>query len=329
MKLPVPFVQLPLLYDADRLRTEIDMLGDDAWRPHPQGFHGNSMLPLIAVDGDPADESFSGAMLPTPELQRCPYLMQTLESLGATLGRTRLMRLAGRAEVARHVDQGYYWAERVRVHVPVLTQPSVRFECGDAAVNMAAGECWIFDTWREHRVMNDSDDTRIHLVADTVGGDQFWGYVARGRTGPADPRPWNPQRIECSTGRAAKLDCETVNLPRVMSPWEMNSHFGLLFNDAKPHPQLGAVVQMTRHFVRIWQGLWMRYGDSGKGLADYREELVRYTAAVRAPGDSIMLTNGLRWYNAMQSIIAQPALLLPPRMVGAVVPDEYGSVDRG
>ena len=31
------------------------------------------------------------------------------------------MRLAGQAEVARHADQGYYRAERVRVHVPIVT----------------------------------------------------------------------------------------------------------------------------------------------------------------------------------------------------------------
>jgi len=34
------------------------------------------MLPLVAVSGDPANESFAGAMQPTPKLQRCPYLLQ-------------------------------------------------------------------------------------------------------------------------------------------------------------------------------------------------------------------------------------------------------------
>ena len=105
-------------------------------------------------------------------------------------GRSRLMRLSGHAEVTRHVDQGYYWAERVRVHVPIVTQPTVRFECGDAAINMAAGECWIFDTWRSHRVLNDAVESRIHLVVDTVGGDAFWDMVAQGRmhAGPGPRR---------------------------------------------------------------------------------------------------------------------------------------------
>ena len=75
MKLHVPFVQLPLLFDADRLALEIHALGEDRWRPHPQGFAGNSMLPmlpLLAVHGDPGNEAFSGPMEPTAELRACP-----------------------------------------------------------------------------------------------------------------------------------------------------------------------------------------------------------------------------------------------------------------
>lgn len=107
MKLQVPFIQLPLLFDAPVLAQEIEALGESVWKPHPQGFQGNSMLPLLAVGGDPDNEAFSGVMHPTPHLQRCPYLRQTLASFGATVGRTRLMRLAGQAEVTRHADQGY------------------------------------------------------------------------------------------------------------------------------------------------------------------------------------------------------------------------------
>ena len=127
-------------------------------------------------------------MAPTPELLRCPYLSQVFASLGVTVGRSRLMRLSGHAEVTRHADQGYYWTERVRVHVPVVTQPTVRFECGDAAINMAAGECWIFDTWRQHRVLNDAVESRVHLVVDTVGGGAFWDLV-----GPRAARTTRPK----------------------------------------------------------------------------------------------------------------------------------------
>src|SRR5687767_3345697 len=109
MKLQVPFVQLPLKFEAEVLAAEVGRVAETSWRPHPQGFAGNSMLPLVAVGGDPDNESFAGAMQPTPYLQQCPYLMQVMASLGATIGRSRLMRLSGHAEVTRHADQGYYW----------------------------------------------------------------------------------------------------------------------------------------------------------------------------------------------------------------------------
>ena len=99
MKLPHPFVQLPLLFDAARLEAEIAALGEGAWLPHPQGFPGNSMLQLISREGRLDDESFAGQMAPTPHLKRCPYVRDTIASLGLVTGRTRLMR-----QLDRHRD---------------------------------------------------------------------------------------------------------------------------------------------------------------------------------------------------------------------------------
>ena len=130
------------------------------------------------------DEAHAGA-------RALPEAASGAVGVGATVGRTRLMRLAGMAEVKRHVDQGYYWAERVRIHVPIVTQPTVRFECGGQVVNMAAGECWIFDTWRQHRV-----DKRRHRIATwsstrwaAAGSGTSWIAVAF----PAQADGWQPQ----------------------------------------------------------------------------------------------------------------------------------------
>jgi len=45
MKLQVSFVQLPLQFDADRLRQELAALDSSGWREHPQKFPGNVPLP--------------------------------------------------------------------------------------------------------------------------------------------------------------------------------------------------------------------------------------------------------------------------------------------
>lgn len=313
MKLPTPFLQLPLRYDASVLAAEIEALGEGPWRPHPAGFPGNSMLPLLALEGDAADEGYAGRMLPTPELQRCPYLVQVMASFGATLGRTRLMRLAGQAEVTRHVDQGYYWTERVRIHVPIVTQPTVRFECGDHAINMAAGECWLFDTWRQHRVFNDASLSRIHLVADTVGGGEFWQLAARGRPvpSPAMAPGWQPVLVPPVRGAAPALALETVNIPAVMSPWEMEAHFHLIFGEAEPHPNLAVAAATARRFVLEWKGLWMQYGIAAEDRGAYRTALESFMARIEPEARPIGLRNGINCMGAILTIVAKVAVAQP------------------
>lgn len=304
MKLSAPFIQLPLHFDAAVLADEVHALGEAPWKPHPQGFAGNSMLPLVAVDGDPDNEAFAGPMAPTPALAACPYLQQVFAAVGATIGRSRLMRLSGQAEVTRHVDQGYYWVERVRIHVPIVTQPTVRFDCGDETVNMAAGECWIFDTWRQHRVLNDADRPRIHLVIDTVGGSRFWDLVAAGRASAHKGGPWQAVPMPPSSV-APVFPCETVNVPVVMSPWEMRAHFDLLFADTLPHPALPRLRMLTSRFQHAWRGLWFRYGDAIETRSHYAPVLKAYIEEARVLAQGVMLANEIRWLNAMMTMVAR------------------------
>lgn len=292
MKLQVPFVQLPVAFDAERLAAEIAALGDGAWKPHPQGYAGNDALSLIAVGGDPASDAIAGPMRPTSHLLACPYLMQTLDAIGAVWGRSRLMRLSGHAEVAPHADINYYWRERMRVHVPIVTQPTVRFLCGDDEINMAPGECWIFDTWRMHRVINDATRARIHLVADTVGGERFWQHAGRGRV-PGRPIPgWQPELVAPDPALRPELRYETFNVPKVMSPWELRDHLAFLLGEALPHPQLALLQQIAARFGSLWQALWSQYGESPDGWPEYRALLDAFAADVRTHGADIRYRNG-------------------------------------
>jgi len=308
VKLPVPFIQLPLQFDADALAAEVQALGEGVWRPHPQNFPGNSMLPLLAVDGDPANEAFAGVMAPTPALQRCPYLKQVIASFGAVIGRSRLMRLAGQAEVTPHVDQGYYWTDRVRVHVPIVTQPTVRFECGGEVIHMAAGECWIFDTWREHNVINDHSLSRIHLVADTVGGGAFWELVAKGRQHNAPREQWRTHRVAPATAPAT-IECEHFNIPKVMTPWEVHYRLHHLLNDVDPaNPLLPDARRASEQFFRVWRGLWARYGDSGEGREAYWTALGGFVDGLPKGLGELPLRNGTIWMNGILALVGKTAI---------------------
>lgn len=312
MKLQARFIQLSIAFDAERLADEIAQLGEDAWRPHPEGFKGNDFLPLISAHGDPRNEAFSGPMRPTPLLERCPYLVDTLAAMGASLGRTRLMRLAGQAEVNPHVDVNYYWRDRMRVHVPIVTQPTVAFSCGDATINMKAGECWIFDTWSLHRVLNDATRARIHLVADTVGGEKFWNHVVTGRAhGHPSSQNWAPRMIAPFGASVSDLELETVNVPVVMSPWEAAEHVKFLLAEAQPQnqPALPAVYEASMRFLHVWRSLWSTFGESKEGWPRYNQALDAYNAALKgAQAHTVRLSNGSPMMSSLSYLILSTAL---------------------
>lgn len=295
MKLDAPFIQLPMIYDAQLLADEVSAIEASAWRPHPQGFAGNTMLPLVAVDGDPGNESFNGPMLPTSALQACAYLRQVIASFGVTVGRTRLMRLSGGAEVRPHIDQGYYWSDRVRIHVPIITQPGVRFECGGEALNMREGECWIFDTWRRHRVLNDDGRSRIHLVCDTVGGADFWKLVGAGRpVGGGSPLPgWQPQRIDFREGAEHSIRFEAHNVPVVMSPWELKHRLDFLVGEMKPSPAVAIIKEQVEMLFLAWRASWAQHADSPRGIPEYRRLLDGFLFRIKPVASTSFLQNDL------------------------------------
>jgi hypothetical protein len=311
MKLEVPFLQLPLTFDAAALAAEIEALGESAWRPHPQGFPGNSGLPLLSADGDPDSDSVRGPMRPTPQLLALPYLQQVLAKIGAVWGRTRLMRLSGQAEVTPHVDLSYYWREHMRVHVPIVTQPTVRFLCGDAELNMKAGECWIFDTWRRHQVFNDDHRARIHLVADTVGGRGFWPLMRHARPHDRNVPGWQPQHVAPDPSAPTALEVESYNVPTVMSPWEVREHLGFLFGETPPGEALRALAQgLMGPFTREWQALWAKHGDGGGGFDEYRT-LREQVRPHLARFEGLTMRNGLSLVEGIRVVILGNLLASP------------------
>lgn len=297
MRLAREFIRLPLRFDAQRLAAEVARIEESSWRPHPQGHPGNSALPLIAAGGDPADDAARGPMRPTPHLARLPYLRQVLAAFGSAIGRTRLMRLDGNAEATAHSDVNYYWMQRVRIHVPVVTDPAVRFLCGDREVHMAASEAWIFDTWKRHNVLNPNPTRRIHLVADTVGSAAFWDLVRR----PGEePRvvPFDPQADP-------EIAFETVNVPAVLSPWEQEALLApILAELAAPSPELCAEAEALH---RDWRDLWARWGDAPEGRPAYRSRLDTFAARLRAFA-GLRLANGLEAVEAIRHAVVVPGV---------------------
>jgi hypothetical protein len=288
MKLPLPFIKLPLRFDAQRLAEEVRALPPQAWVSHPNSFAGNSAVRLISVDGGENDE-VSGRMQMTPHLQACPYIQQVLASFGVVWGRSRLMRLAPGAIVPEHVDTNYHWFTRVRVHIPVLTRPGVSFHCDDQVVHMAAGDSWLFDNWRLHRVENNTPEERIHLVADTTGTAAFWNMAAAAQNLPPRGIGWQP-------GWTPQLALERVNTFRVMPPAEVEQLLADLSADLMLDAEQGGTSAdlaqfqgLLRNFCADWRQLWVLNGDGDEGIPQFLHLSQALRGVVQPYGDKLLM----------------------------------------
>jgi hypothetical protein len=282
VKLPKPFYRLPVRFDVGRLRAEVEALPASAWSRHPKEHEGNTAARLITVGGGDNDH-INGEMRPTPALTACPYIQQALASFDTVWSRSRLMRLAAGAEVPAHGDMNRHWFHRVRVHIPVATRPEVRFHCGGESVHMAAGEAWIFDNWREHRVLNGSPEARIHLVADTAGTSAFWRLVAKAQSDSFDrPAPDVPL-IEFDANARPQLLIERFNTAPVMAPAEVEQLAFDLLGDLAPADErlesraaVDQFIASVIDFCHDWRALWSLVGEAPAGRGRY-EQLIDAT----------------------------------------------------
>ena len=313
MRLPQRFFRLPVRFDPSRLRAEVEALPPEAWTPHPTGEPGNSAVRLITVDGRDNDR-LNGAMRMTPHLERSPYMRQVLASFGVVWSRSRLLRLAPGAVVSPHSDIHHHWFFRVRMHVPIITLPEVRFTCDGESVHMAAGETWIFDNWRTHAVDNPTASERVHLVADTTGSAAFWELVARGQEADAaiDYRAYDPTRSDTPLTEQA--------LPRpVMSPSEMEmlilderSELIAEADSAEQRTRLARYHALLVGLARDWRQLYQLYGEDPKGREAYAQlrDVVRERSQALAPG-LVMRTNRSTAHKVLEARILKTCLAAP------------------
>jgi hypothetical protein len=247
--------------------------------PHVQGYAGNTAIPLISLRGEMNDD-FNGPMQVTDKLERAPYIQQVLASFDEVFGRSRLMGLGPKCSVPEHRDVNYHWYNRVRIHIPVITNPKVLFYCGDKHVHMGAGETWIFDSWKRHHVDNLSDENRVHLVIDTAGSASFWRTVAasewRSSDGLQKPAGIEDNFVAYEEGRKVSVLTEQFNAPLVMQPGEVDALIADIVIDMRSHP--GNTLPVHLNFERTmlefradWRRLWSLYGQGPEGWSHYQE----------------------------------------------------------
>ena len=268
MHLPHRFYKFPFRFDVERLRAELFAIPEEAWRHHPQDFTGNSALPLIAFNADADDNGFEAPMMPTEYLKASPYIRQILGEFRTLLGRARFMRLEPGFGVPEHFDVQYYWRTHSRVHIPIVTDPAIRFHCESENVHMAAGEAWTFDNWRMHRVVNETAVRRVHLTFDTFGSTDFWELAKP--LGEAT----TPRFIPFQPNAQPKLIFETYPGDPVMQPAELDLELSQLMADvtafAGNNPaEIAHARALTDSIRKEWRIVWHLYGPTPKGLQGF------------------------------------------------------------
>jgi hypothetical protein len=282
-----PLLKLPIRFCGETLAREVAALPENAWMAHPQRYDGNIAVPLVSPGGAQIHASF-GPMAPTEWLGRCPYILEIMQELDSTWGRSRLMGLAAGAVVPDHVDIHYYWRTHLRIHIPVITNPDVEFTCAGATIQMLAGDCWLLDSFYPHSVANRGSELRVHLVLDTVGSGRLWDLI----DGASDDGT-AVRLVPPGDTPVRSVEFEQINAPTVMSPWEIKTHLAYMADWTDEQPGLAAITQILDRFVMVWSGSWARFGISDEGLPVYLHHLENLRAALAASSEpAVVMRNG-------------------------------------
>lgn len=266
---------------------------------HPSKMAGNSALPLISHLGE-RNHKFEGQMRPTQYLKKAPYMKQVMTTFDEVLSRSRLMRLSPGAQVSEHVDFNYHWYSRVRIHIPITTNPEVIFYCGRNAVHMRAGEAWLFDSWRRHRVVNDWSEERVHLVIDLAGSSRFWNLVRKielVNTSETDFRQTASEiEVPYCEGKTCRLRTEKFNVAPVMSPGELEALITDLIDNFSSQPQndpqiIDEYKANLYDLANDWRETWHLFGYDQEGWPRYKE-LLNKTANSLRKNPRALVTSG-------------------------------------
>jgi mannose-6-phosphate isomerase-like protein (cupin superfamily) len=174
-------LKLPLRFDPGAMHRDLERLESDEWIDHfvKQNYTGgwsvvplrasaNAKHPVMMIYSDPSCKEF----VDTPLLNRCPYFQQILGAFQCDLESVRLMKLTPGSVIKEHRDHDLSFEDgRVRIHIPVKTNPQVEFILGGVRVVLEEGDCWYLRLSEPHKVSNFGPSDRIHLVIDAGVND--------------------------------------------------------------------------------------------------------------------------------------------------------------
>jgi hypothetical protein len=182
--------RFPMKFDTRRMLEELKTLENAAWLEHYDKAlsSGWVAIPFVSLDGRIGDSEAqragsSGNYKRTSLLDRTPYFREIIDAFKCPQGRVRILKLLAGASVGEHRDVGLEVAnlafKRVRLHVPIQTNPDAIFFVGGERIHMREGGLYYANFSKRHSVHNNGTTDRIHLVLDLEVNDWLAQFFPR------------------------------------------------------------------------------------------------------------------------------------------------------
>ena len=144
-------------YDVHRYTESIVMV-----------FTDGSGWPEIEVSRQPGWDRLADAAVPVMH-----KIIENWYSAGGTIIRAMAAKLKAGGIIKPHIDSHPSFRYGHRIHVPISTNPRVRFMIDGRPYKLEVGKAYEINNQKRHSVMNKGEDDRITLIFDYIPADSI------------------------------------------------------------------------------------------------------------------------------------------------------------
>jgi hypothetical protein len=165
--------RLRLSVDLQKLTDEVLSLPADLWGSRGGRVGVHRPAEAIFLRGYAPAEG-DKPIVDRESLQLLPYVRHIIEDMiPAPPMRCLLAKLRPGGIIAAHRDHGDYFSKTIRIHVPIITAPSVIMHCRGYDYHMKGGEVWALNNSNMHAVLSEWDQPRTHVICDFLPTDSL------------------------------------------------------------------------------------------------------------------------------------------------------------
>lgn len=249
-------LRLPMTYDVDLLRRDLEALKSIAQAPQPGPYHAGEWtgIALYSMGGKQTAMPSSAGLekyKETEALQHAPYFKKLLDELKCPKEVVRILTLPPGGHIKEHYDyHTNFQYGLIRLHIPIFTHPDVEFVIAKERMAWNAGELWYGDFSKVHSVKNNSPITRVHLVMDIQINDFILNLF------PADFV--ERRKAEGISMSRESLEASESDLRRFICDFQIPGEYLPLFLIGK---KLSTMTKGAKASVRLLDGKLVTYID--------------------------------------------------------------------